>query len=169
MADEPSAFASVEEELAHWKELAALSKQQYEDYVESSQELEHEMETELRAKDREVESLTGQIKKLTQDMRDLQAKQGSGGGSVAGLVELQEEVERLRKSEGELKALRVRLEQDNDDLERSVRQMEAERNDAASRLEAALETSALLQVSEHCRGECTRPPRGPGMPTLLVV
>jgi len=151
-------FISVQEEALYWrtrydekvKELEEVEEnfnEQFEDFQQSSKELESEMERELQLNEKKLKDLTSQYHRIKNEYEDSQDKsRRSTEDTNKMLHSLQDEVETLRKTTGELRREKRLLEQENDELETRVRVSEASLHDLSEKLNKTLEENAWLQT-----------------------
>jgi len=123
--EQPPIFNSVEDECRYWKERAKLYhkewtdvKQEFDEFVEDSRQLEAEMEATLEQKETAIRDLRKQVIQLEKENESLRVKSDSHS------IEFSELEKQLAASQSEKDALKSylrQLEQKNDDLERAHR------------------------------------------------
>ncbi|KAG5184675.1 hypothetical protein JKP88DRAFT_244672 [Tribonema minus] len=114
----------------------------FEDYVQSSKELEEELDNELVKAQQQISALNRQCSDLSERCETLQL---SSRAAAADITRLQDTVAQLSETVAEAEASRTRLEQTNDQLETRVRQSEASEEALKHQLDAALEQRIFTQ------------------------
>ncbi|BFZ17442.1 hypothetical protein BsWGS_20481 [Bradybaena similaris] len=151
--DTSKTFASKDEEIAYWKNLAQKYKRDYDDTKEeleefqtSSHELEQELETQLRQEEKKVKELALSTERLQNECDSLRDKlQKLQTDSHNRVTELEDSYARVEAHKNELQKYIRELEQDNDDLERAKRATVVSLEDFEQRLNQAIERNAFLE------------------------
>jgi len=147
-------FDNVQEELDFYKkrykekctELEEVEGS-FNDFQQSSKELEGEMEKELEIKEKKLEEMKSQYHRLKQDHDESMEKSRRIAEESARMINnLQEEVAKTRKLEKELLHEKQKLEQDNDNFERKVRVLEASVSDLTRKHQEGIEENVVLQT-----------------------
>ncbi|XP_055376222.1 nuclear distribution protein nudE homolog isoform X2 [Condylostylus longicornis] len=123
--EQPPIFNSVEDECRYWKERAKLYhkewtdvKQEFDEFVEDSRQLEAEMEATLEQKETAVRDLRKQVIQLEKENESLRIKSDSHSIEFS---ELEKQLSTTQSEKESLKSYLRQLEQKNDDLERAHR------------------------------------------------
>ncbi|GFR91907.1 nuclear distribution protein nudE-like 1 [Elysia marginata] len=154
-------FATKDQEVAHWRELAEKYKQELdetkeelEEFQVSSHELEKELETQLQHEEKKSKELTAANSRLHNECDQLREKlQKLQGDSHKRLAELEENFAKVDGHRKELQKYIRELEQDNDDLERAKRATIVSLEDFEQRLNQALERNVLLESELDEKGQ----------------
>ncbi|XP_035213885.1 nuclear distribution protein nudE homolog 1-like isoform X2 [Stegodyphus dumicola] len=149
---EPS-FATAEETIEYYKNLAVEYKkkftetqQELEEYQEGSRDLETELEIQLEQAETRNKELLSSNQQLKLECERLQAKLNScQNESSATISRLQEEVQKLQIVRDDLQQYVRKLEQKNDDFERATRASLMSLEDFETRLNQAIERNAFLE------------------------
>jgi len=153
MSDNPQSFASPEEEIEYWKNLYLKKESEFkemesnfEEFQESSHELEHVMDEELKRSEKKVGDLSNLVAKLQTELDLTKNKARTAISESERLItKLQEEVEVLQKSQNKLTEFKRKLEQENDDLEEREREHTESIQQLNENLEKALLSKILLE------------------------
>ncbi|OQR92459.1 hypothetical protein ACHHYP_03687 [Achlya hypogyna] len=122
-------------------ELSSLQRN-HDEYVRSSVEIEHELETEVHR----IEAVQRKTDELLQKaMADARTAQDATATATKEVLQLQGAVADLANTTAALKAHIQRLEQANDDLERRERELQATVTDLEQQLDDAVEQTVFLQ------------------------
>ncbi|RUS83121.1 hypothetical protein EGW08_009110 [Elysia chlorotica] len=154
-------FATKDQEVEYWKDLAEKYKQELEETKEeleefqvSSHELEKELETQLQHEEKKSKELSAANSRLQTECDQLREKlQKLQGDSHKRLVELEDNLAKVDGHKKELQKYIRELEQDNDDLERAKRATIVSLEDFEQRLNQALERNVLLESELDEKGQ----------------
>uniref|UniRef100_A0A0K8TUG3 Putative lis1-interacting protein nude n=1 Tax=Tabanus bromius TaxID=304241 RepID=A0A0K8TUG3_TABBR len=142
-------FSSVEDECRYWKERAKLyhkewseTKQEFDEFVEDSRQLEAEMETTLEQKENIIKDLRKQVMQLEHENESLRIKLDSFGIDFANL---EKQLTTTQREKENMKSYLRQLEQKNDDLERAHRILSESIAGIETMLDKAYEKNALLE------------------------
>ncbi|TMW43615.1 hypothetical protein DOY81_011304 [Sarcophaga bullata] len=123
MMESPPLFNSVEDECRYWKERAKLYhkewtdvKQEYDEYVEQSREMEAEMDATIDQKQATIKDLRFKLSSLENENESLKIKLESHSME---LNSVEKQLENMKKERDSMKDYLRQLEQKNDDLERA--------------------------------------------------
>ncbi|XP_054732848.1 nuclear distribution protein nudE homolog isoform X1 [Anastrepha obliqua] len=148
--ESPPMFNSVEDECRYWKERAKLYhkewtdvKQEYDEYVEQSRQMEAEMDATLDQKQGIIKDLRSTLSSLEKENESLKLKLQSHGIELANT---ERQLENLKNERDTLKVYLRQLEQKNDDLERAHRILNESIADFERMLDKAYEKNALLEM-----------------------
>ncbi|XP_036335545.1 nuclear distribution protein nudE homolog isoform X2 [Rhagoletis pomonella] len=148
--ESPPMFNSVEDECRYWKERAKLYhkewtdvKQEYDEYVEQSRQMEAEMDATLEQKQSIIKDLRSTFSSLEKENESLKLKLQS---HAIELANTERQLENLRNERDTLKLYLRQLEQKNDDLERAHRILNESIADFETMLDKAYEKNALLEM-----------------------
>ncbi|XP_036335550.1 nuclear distribution protein nudE homolog isoform X1 [Rhagoletis pomonella] len=148
--ESPPMFNSVEDECRYWKERAKLYhkewtdvKQEYDEYVEQSRQMEAEMDATLEQKQSIIKDLRSTLSSLEKENESLKLKLQS---HAIELANTERQLENLRNERDTLKLYLRQLEQKNDDLERAHRILNESIADFETMLDKAYEKNALLEM-----------------------
>lgn len=147
-------FRNQLEELEYWKAQAEEKEKElkdlevsFDDFQQSSKELETEMERELTANEKKLKDLTSLYHRLKSEHDEtIEKSRRIAEDSGKMIHNLQDEAEVLKKSSKDLRREKQRLEQDNDELERRVREAEASLQDLTEKMNKTLEENSYLQT-----------------------
>lgn len=156
-------FASKDEEIQYWKDLAVQFQtgleearedarqveRELEEFQENSHQLEKELETQLEQADKTIRELRTRNNRLQLDSDMLkdsfeQTKRQNG----LQICELQATLSEYRSHEESLLKYIREIEQKNDDLERSHRAMMTSVTEFEVKLNSAIERNALLESEQ---------------------
>ncbi|BFZ03184.1 hypothetical protein BsWGS_06223 [Bradybaena similaris] len=151
--DPSKKFASKDQEIEHWRNLAQKFKQELEDTKEeleefqiSSRELEQELETQLKQEEKKNKELTLINERLQNECDSLRDKlQKLQTDTHNRITELEDSFAKVEAYKNELQKYIRELEQDNDDLERAKRATVVSLEDFEQRLNQAIERNAFLE------------------------
>uniref|UniRef100_A0A1A9UJK2 NUDE domain-containing protein n=1 Tax=Glossina austeni TaxID=7395 RepID=A0A1A9UJK2_GLOAU len=148
--ENPPLFNSVEDECRYWKERAKLFhkewtdvKQEFDEFVEQSREMEAEMDASLEQKLAVIKDLKLKISSLEQENETLKDKLDSHNVEYANV---EKQLENMKKERDSMKEYLRQLEQKNDDLERAHRILNESIVDFERMLDKAYEKNALLEM-----------------------
>eukprot|EP00128_Syssomonas_multiformis_P003808 Colp12_sorted_trinity150504_noHs@26475 len=148
--DHPDTFASPEEEISYWKSLYLETKEEYDEFLTSSRDLEAELEREAQHYENLTKDYKSKLERLEREyegVKDRFAEQQRQ--SLAQITSLQQQMTELQKrNEQNAKYIRE-LEQSNDDYERSERIAETSLKELSDRLNEVIERNALLESEIH--------------------
>jgi len=151
--DEPI-FQNQMEELDYWrskvqdkeKELVDL-EETFNDFQQSSKELESEMERELTTNEKKLKDMSSLYHRLKSEHDEMIEKSRRIAEDSGKMIHnLQDETESLKKATKDLRREKQRLEQENDQLERRVREAEASLHDLTEKMNKTLEENSFLQT-----------------------
>lgn len=148
-----SRFDSPEKEIKHWKSKVAdmqdalrETESSLQDFVESSKELEQEMEKELSASNKTISDLKRRNEQLSGDLEDWKSKYSRAlSEHNATLTTLQKELGQLRESVDIYKAKLRDTELTNDELENAERMVASSLADMEGKYNKTIEKTALLE------------------------
>ncbi|CAM9662521.1 unnamed protein product [Chrysoparadoxa australica] len=123
-------------------EALAQLQQNFDDYIESSRELENELESELEKLQEKVSQYANKNAELESRCADLQSKARVVGGEASGF---QSELARLKTTLQASEAAKRKLESGQDDLENKLRRAESEVEDLQHKLDCAIEDKVFIQ------------------------
>ncbi|GFN79843.1 nuclear distribution protein nude homolog 1 [Plakobranchus ocellatus] len=157
----PKSFASKDQEVQYWRDLAEKYKQELEETKEeleefqvSSHELEKELETQLQHEEKKSKELVSANSRLQNECDQLREKlQKLQGDSHKRMTELEDNLAKVDGHKKELQKYIRELEQDNDDLERAKRATIVSLEDFEQRLNQALERNVLLESELDEKGQ----------------
>jgi len=130
---------------AKCEELSTLA-QSYEDFQQSSRELEAELEKEVSRSADEMTKLQAKLDKTEEALRKLREETSKRSEAASTeLLQLQNKLKSLEGENAELKIKFRQMEQEKDDLERRLRISNAKVQDLEYQLDVALENGVLLQ------------------------
>jgi len=152
-ASEPL-FRNQMEEIEYWKGLAEEKEKELTDledtfteFQQSSKELEAEMERELVTNEKNLKDKTFMYHRLKSEHDEMIEKSRRIAEDSGKMIHnLQDEVDSLKKGNKELRREKQRLEQENDELERRVREAEASLLDLTEKMNKTLEENSFLQT-----------------------
>lgn len=122
------------------------SKEEYEEFVASSRELEAMLQGEIERAEEDLKRERTAKERAMADKSMLQERLSKETRELAGEIEkLKEELQLTKAENSGLLTARQHLEQSVDDLERRERQAEATADDSTAKLEELLEQKILLQ------------------------
>ncbi|XP_075161153.1 nuclear distribution protein nudE [Haematobia irritans] len=150
MMESPPLFNSVEDECRYWKERAKLYhkewtdvKQEYDEYVEQSREMEAEMDATLDQKTATIKDLRFKLTSLEKENESLKLKLESHN---VDFTNVEKQLENVKLERDSMKEYLRQLEQKNDDLERAHRILNESIADFERMLDKAYEKNALLEM-----------------------
>jgi len=147
-------FQNQLEELAYWKlkveekdkELLDI-EETFNDFQQSSKELESEMERELTTNEKKLKDMTSMYRRLKSEHDEMIEKSRRIAEDSGKMIHsLQDEAEALKKATKDLRREKQRLEQENDELERRVREADASLQDLTEKMNKTLEENSFLQT-----------------------
>ncbi|CBQ72514.1 related to nuclear distribution protein RO11 [Sporisorium reilianum SRZ2] len=146
-------FDSPEKEIKHWKSKVAdmqdalrETESSLQDFMESSKELEMEMEKELSASNKSISDLKRRNEQLTGDLDDWKSKYSRAlSEHNSTLTNLQKELALLRESVDVYKAKLRDTELTNDELENAERMIASSLADMEGKYNKTIEKTALLE------------------------
>lgn len=151
------AFSNPQEEIAYLKQKLEESQTEFQEFQESSRDLEAEYETQIKQleiKDRESQNL---INRLEDELDQLRSRYNSyTNDTQLKLNEYQQQISEYTTINERLTTYIRELEQSNDDLERARRALAASLEDFEAQLNQQIERNVLLEneVSEKEELEC---------------
>eukprot|EP00752_Nemacystus_decipiens_P005084 g4614.t1 len=144
----------VEEELAEKRQALEALQRNFDDFQESSRELEEELEAELGRTQDQVSELTNRLAEVAGRLGEQQAKNRALGGEVAVA---QAETARLKAAAARAAAEKTSLEQAADELEARCRAAIAAEEDSRHKLDLAIEEKIFVSNDlEDLRAETLR-------------
>jgi len=156
---EGPAVKSAEEQVQYWKDLYQKKSKEYEDleqefneFRDSSKELEATLEGDLDKTEKKLKELTTQYNRLKTEHEEAMDRSRRVAEESSKMIHtLQDESSSLKTRVSGLQKERVALEQLNDDLERRERELHATATDLTDKLNKVLEDNAWLQteLEEH--------------------
>ncbi|XP_055913032.1 nuclear distribution protein nudE homolog isoform X2 [Eupeodes corollae] len=148
--DSPPMFNSVEDECRYWKERAKLYhkewtdvKQEFDEYVEQSRQMEAEMDATLEQKQNSIKDLRIKVANLEKENDSLRMKQDS---HIIEFANVEKQLETVKTERDSMKQYLRQLEQKNDDLERAHRILNESIAYFETMLDKEYEKNALLEV-----------------------
>ncbi|KAK0556159.1 NADH:ubiquinone oxidoreductase [Tilletia horrida] len=146
-------FSSPEEEIRHWKSKVTdlhdtlnETEATLQDFMESSKELEAEMEREISASNRRLADLQNKNEAMRADVDNWKNKYQNGlTEHNKALADLNKELEVLRESHNIYKTKVRDMELVNDELESAERMVQSSLADMEGRYNNAMERTALLE------------------------
>jgi len=150
-------------DVTYWREQAEMYKRNWEEEQEelkefqlSSKELEAELEAQLEASEAANIKLKAQLERMFIESENQNERYETASGSLNQQVtSMQEELTSLRLEKVHTQQYIRKMEQTNDDLERSKRSALASVEDFENRLNQLLERNALLEVELDEKEELT--------------
>ncbi|XP_032310167.1 nuclear distribution protein nudE homolog isoform X1 [Drosophila ananassae] len=154
--DSPPMFNSVEDECRYWKERSKQYhkewtdvKQEYDEFVEQSREMEIEMDATLDQKQSIIKDLTAKLTKFERENESLKLKMDSHGIEMSNM---EKQLDAVKKDRDSMKVYLRQLEQKNDDLERAHRILNESIENFEKMLDVAYEKNALLELEVDEKG-----------------
>ncbi|CAM9661981.1 unnamed protein product, partial [Ectocarpus sp. 8 AP-2014] len=133
--------ALVKEELAQKQQALEALQRNFDDFQESSRELEEELEAELGRTQDQVSELTSRLAEVAERLGEQQAKNRAISGEVAVA---QAETARLKAAAVRAAAEKTSLEQAADELEAKCRAAIAAEEDSRHKLDLAIEEKIFV-------------------------
>jgi len=155
--DQRREFATPNDEIIYWRDKFNELQSEFNEFQESSRELEIEYETQIKqleTKGREYEKKCLKLESENDQLRNKYSVYVND--TQLKLKEYQEQISTLTASNTQLTNYIRKLEQSNDDLERAQRALSASLADSESRLNQQIEKNVLLEneLSEKEHLEC---------------
>ncbi|XP_017109003.2 nuclear distribution protein nudE homolog isoform X2 [Drosophila bipectinata] len=154
--DSPPMFNSVEDECRYWKERSKQYhkewtdvKQEYDEFVEQSREMEIEMDATLDQKQSIIKDLTAKLTKFERENESLKLKMDSHAIETSNM---EKQLDAVKKERDSMKVYLRQLEQKNDDLERAHRILNESIENFEKMLDVAYEKNALLELEVDEKG-----------------
>ncbi|XP_065721140.2 nuclear distribution protein nudE homolog isoform X2 [Drosophila suzukii] len=154
--ESPPMFNSVEDECRYWKERSKQYhkewtdvKQEYDEFVEQSREMEIEMDATLDQKQSIIKDLTAKLTMFERENESLKLKLDSHGIEMSNM---EKQLETVKKDRDTMKVYLRQLEQKNDDLERAHRILNESIENFEKMLDQAYEKNALLELEVDEKG-----------------
>ncbi|XP_017133988.1 nuclear distribution protein nudE homolog isoform X2 [Drosophila elegans] len=154
--ESPPMFNSVEDECRYWKERSKQYhkewtdvKQEYDEFVEQSREMEIEMDATLDQKQSIIKDLTAKLTMFERENESLKLKLDSHGIEMSNM---EKQLETVKKERDTMKVYLRQLEQKNDDLERAHRILNESIENFEKMLDQAYEKNALLELEVDEKG-----------------
>ncbi|CAM9691836.1 unnamed protein product [Ectocarpus sp. 6 AP-2014] len=135
--------ALVNEELAQKQQALEALQRNFDDFQESSRELEEELEAELGRTQDQVSELTSRLAEVAERLGEQQAKNRAISGE-ARVVVAQAETARLKAAAVRAAAEKTSLEQAADELEAKCRAAIAAEEDSRHKLDLAIEEKIFV-------------------------
>ncbi|XP_078257104.1 nuclear distribution protein nudE-like 1 isoform X2 [Rhinoraja longicauda] len=153
MDEENPEFATPEEKIKYWKDLALKYKKSFqetreelEEFQEGSRELEAELEAQLEQAEHRNRDLVSDNQRLKLDLEVLKEKlEQQYAQSYKQISMLEDDLGQTRGIKDQLNKYVRELEQANDDLERAKRATIVSLEDFEQRLNQAIERNAFLE------------------------
>ncbi|XP_022217686.1 nuclear distribution protein nudE homolog isoform X2 [Drosophila obscura] len=154
--DAPPMFNSVEDECRYWKERSKQYhkewtdvKQEYDEFVEQSREMEIEMDATLEQKQSIIKDLRARLNMFEKENDSLKLKLDS---HCIDMSNMEKQLDTVRKERDSMKVYLRQLEQKNDDLERAHRILNESIENFEKMLDQAYEKNALLELEVDEKG-----------------
>ncbi|XP_017080726.1 nuclear distribution protein nudE homolog isoform X1 [Drosophila eugracilis] len=154
--ESPPMFNSVEDECRYWKERSKQYhkewtdvKQEYDEFVEQSREMEIEMDATLDQKQSIIKDLTAKLTMFERENESLKLKLDSHGIEMSNM---EKQLDAVKKDRDTMKVYLRQLEQKNDDLERAHRILNESIENFEKMLDQAYEKNALLELEVDEKG-----------------
>ncbi|XP_037722670.1 nuclear distribution protein nudE homolog isoform X1 [Drosophila subpulchrella] len=154
--ESPPMFNSVEDECRYWKERSKQYhkewtdvKQEYDEFVEQSREMEIEMDATLDQKQSIIKDLTAKLTMFERENESLKLKLDSHGIEMSNM---EKQLDTVKKDRDTMKVYLRQLEQKNDDLERAHRILNESIENFEKMLDQAYEKNALLELEVDEKG-----------------
>ncbi|PRP83364.1 Lis-interacting protein [Planoprotostelium fungivorum] len=154
MEDNTPVFKSPTEEIQYWKSKYQQKVQEFNDleesfndFQDSSRELEKEMEKDLERSEKRLSEVTSQYHKLKAESDATMEKSRRNAEDSGTMIHhLQDELEILKRTHRESQRIQQKLEHDNDTLERREREHASSITDLTDKVNKLLEDNAWLQT-----------------------
>lgn len=150
-------FASKDEEIVYLRNKLKETHAEFQEFQDSSRELELECETQIKQLEKRNDDLQHRLSRL-EDENDLLKTKHNGYTTETQLKlnEYQQQISELSSINNRLTSYIRELEQNNDDLERAQRALEASLEDFEGKLNQEIERNVLLEneISEKKELEC---------------
>lgn len=145
---------SKDEEIEYWRRQCEEKTRKiqeleegFDEFQQSSKELEVAMEQELHLAEERAADLQRQLERFKQSSDDLLQKSRAKAQEMTNLsLKHQEELDRLKEEKSRLLREQRNLEQKNDDLERRSREHDATINDLTEKLDKLYEENVWLKT-----------------------
>ncbi|XP_034658322.1 nuclear distribution protein nudE homolog isoform X1 [Drosophila subobscura] len=154
--DAPPMFNSVEDECRYWKERSKQYhkewtdvKQEYDEFVEQSREMEIEMDATLEQKQSIIKDLRARLNMFEKENDSLKLKLDS---HCIDMSNMEKQLDTVKKERDSMKVYLRQLEQKNDDLERAHRILNESIENFEKMLDQAYEKNALLELEVDEKG-----------------
>ncbi|XP_033243505.1 nuclear distribution protein nudE homolog isoform X2 [Drosophila miranda] len=154
--DAPPMFNSVEDECRYWKERSKQYhkewtdvKQEYDEFVEQSREMEIEMDATLEQKQSIIKDLRARLNMFEKQNDSLKLKLDS---NCIDMSNMEKQLDTVKKERDSMKVYLRQLEQKNDDLERAHRILNESIENFEKMLDQAYEKNALLELEVDEKG-----------------
>lgn len=144
-------FCSPQEEIIYLRNKLEELQQEFQEFQESSRELELEYDTQIKQLEKKNAESQALIERLQEDNEQLRSRYNSSTKDTQSkLNEYQAQIADLSALNNRLTSYVRELEQNNDDLERTKRALAASLEDTESQLNQQIERNVLLEneVSE---------------------
>lgn len=142
-----SDHARLNEELTQARETIAQLEKEYAEFEKESRELEEHLESEVSRLEDELEAANKKLKIAKSELQDSKEKQiDTERGMQTTIQSLEQELEQERAKSAKLASRLVSMEQENEDLERVHRELEADFGKSQSTMDNALEENAVIQT-----------------------
>ena len=137
----------AERKLKEKEEELVRMRTDFDEFVDSSKELEQAMEEELKSKDTELRKLATRLESESKEKKILQEKRNKAEAErLDQITALQKQIDALKCNEESLKGKNARLEIDNEELQARDRRMESEVTVLRTKLDNALEKYVKEQL-----------------------
>ena len=145
-SSEHPTFPNQQEEIEYWKKKLSECQIEFQEFQESSCELEQEYETQFKQLEKRNNESTALINRLEAENEHLKSKYNSYVSETRyKLNEYQKDIIELKETNNRLTTYIRELEQSNDDLERAKRALAASLDDFESQLNQQIERNVLLE------------------------
>lgn len=156
-ADDEPKFGTKDEEIAYLRNKLDEIQLEFQEFQDSSRELELECETQIKQLEKRNDDLQFRLSRLEDENEQIKAKHnGYTTETQLKLNEYQQQISEQSSINNRLTSYIRELEQSNDDLERAQRALTASLEDFESRLNQEIERNVLLEneISEKKELEC---------------
>lgn len=137
----------LEADLAATKDALKSLESEYAEFEKGSKELEEQLEADVSRLEDELETANKRLKAMKMDVQEAKEKQIDSERSMQTTIQsLEGELEQEKAKTAKLNARLVLLEQENEDLQRLHRELEADFGKSQSTVDNALEANAVIQT-----------------------
>jgi nuclear distribution protein NudE len=135
-----------EDSIEYWKSKYDLLSAEFDEYKQMSQEIENELDSQLKQNDDKIHDLEEKYSRCTHENDTLKRKLNElTTQSHTQISQLQQELSKIKSVKDEMQKYIRELEQRNDDLERTSRCAMFSLNEFETKLNEALEHNAILE------------------------
>lgn len=139
--------SALQEELSRAKETIAQLEKEYAEFEKGSRELEEHLESEVSRMEDELEAANKKLRIAKSELQDAKEKQiDTERAKETQIQNLEQELELEKAKSAKLTSRIVAMEQENEDLERVHRELEADFGKSQSTMDNALEQNAVIQT-----------------------